>query len=147
MSNHVEWEVLQQYVKEQLPEEQQQNIEGHLSDCDVCFHQYMNVIDEWSIPFSVSDSFTDETMEKLAIVQPNQMKNKGNASSRDVRRKTLAHYFLAAGLTVLLMFSGVFDMLFSLDDQIEADDPPISEKILEANFLNTGNGKEEKGNE
>ncbi|GAA0498055.1 hypothetical protein GCM10008986_26380 [Salinibacillus aidingensis] len=147
MSNHVEWEVLQQYVKEQLPEEQQLKIEDHLSDCDVCFHQYMDVIDEWSVPFSVSDSFTDETMEKLAIVQPNQMKNKANASSRDVHRKTLAHYFLAAGLTVLLMFSGVFDMLFSLDDQIEADDPPISEKILEANYLNTGNGKEEQGNE
>ncbi|SET73229.1 hypothetical protein SAMN05421676_107112 [Salinibacillus kushneri] len=148
MSSHMEWEILQQYVVGQLLEDNQRKVEDHLSECDICFDHYMGVIEEWSVPFSVSHSFTDDTLEKLQTVQPKLANESSKSSSREVHRKTIGHYVLAAGLTVLLMFTGVFDMLFSLNDQIKADDPSISEQILESNFLDSlNNGKEEKGNE
>ncbi|MRG87443.1 anti-sigma factor family protein [Salinibacillus xinjiangensis] len=135
MTEHIDRELLQKYVETRVDEQEQLKIDEHLSECESCFESYLNIIDDWTIDFSVSDSFTDETMELLQKVQPSVSEKNQFSTSKDHRNKTLRNYFLAAGLTIILMFTGVFQMIFNLSDQIDKESKPFSEQLMEIDLF------------
>lgn len=99
-------ETLRQYVKEQCTAEEQRLIEDHLYDCERCLETYMNILDEQanSMPAILDTShFTDRVFEDI--------RSRNQTEEKRASANPLIHYFVAAGFTLLLMFSGVFNGL------------------------------------
>ncbi|WP_102028847.1 hypothetical protein [Salirhabdus sp. Marseille-P4669] len=152
MGQHVEIDVLRRYTSNQLNEQEQVAIESHLDHCDVCFETYLHVIDEWSIPHSLSETFTDDTVERIKSSQPNMSPDSSLPTKTDYHKKTITNYFLAAGLTVVLMFTGAFKLVTNVSDKINVYDEPISDELVDkaTGFLTiqtTNMGEEESKNE
>lgn len=99
---------LVRYVKDELMEEEKKQLEDHLYSCDSCLLVYMTILDEHEneLPMIESQSFTDEVMKEISSNQ--KMKE------RRSRTNPLTHYVIAAGFTLILMFSGVFDSLTTI---------------------------------
>lgn len=153
MGQHIEIEKLKVYIEDNAIEADRLQIEEHLGECDTCFERYLQHIEEWSIPASLSSTFTDDTIHKLKTANPILSQSESKAPSKqDYRRKTLTNYLLAVGLTVVFMFSGVFQFMASISDKLNIHDEPISEQLVTkaTSFLyetNIENGEEESENE
>ncbi len=153
MGQHIEFEKIKLYIQDHVTVADRLQIEEHLEQCDACFDCYLQHIEEWSIPVSLSSNFTEDTINMLKTANPilSQSENK-TPSKQDYRRKTLANYLLAVGLTVVFMFSGVFQFMASISDKLNVHDEPISEQLVTkaTSFLyetNIENGEEERENE
>src|SRR5699024_3759176 len=79
-------------------------IENHIYTCDTCMDIYLSMLDSHPITGTISEDFTDQVVEKINKRHPSQM----NTPRQSKPRKAVAHYFLAAGLTIILTVSGIF---------------------------------------
>lgn len=119
-------EQIVRYINDQLKEEERQRFEDHLYDCDHCLSIYSEALDEWTSVLLQSESFTDDVMARI--------KGKEQREGKTSRYQPLIHYTIAAGFTLMLMFTGVFEQLttFVSDDMLQAEQPgAISNKMMD----------------
>ncbi|SER18775.1 hypothetical protein SAMN04487944_101560 [Gracilibacillus ureilyticus] len=111
--DHIPKEILNKYCTHQLSEDDQSRIDHHLTECEQCFSLYLEVIDNFTVEHSVTDTFTDLTITKIETShifdQDKLQKNK--------KRRIMGHYFLAAGLTLLFTFSGLFEEVIQITSE------------------------------
>ncbi|UOQ92513.1 zf-HC2 domain-containing protein [Halobacillus shinanisalinarum] len=119
---HVAQEVLQMYLANELSDGERIEVEDHLDECEHCFHRYMTSLHLFDPDFLMSPSFTEDTMNEIRKKTPAQGK----------QNKTFIHYAIAAGLTIVLMGSGVFQYVFTVFDEEQFHNgPSITEKMME----------------
>ncbi|WP_153463654.1 MULTISPECIES: anti-sigma factor [Sediminibacillus] len=121
---HIE-EELWPYIEETVDDQKQQQIEAHLETCAQCFDRYLALLDQWEAPGHLADSFTEATIDKLNVQQVLPQKD-GQKTSSSISRevKTISHYLLAAGLTILLMASGIFQGVLHVTDKTNIHSRP-----------------------
>ncbi|KAB8127454.1 zf-HC2 domain-containing protein [Gracilibacillus oryzae] len=125
---HIQNEKLSAYCNNQLPEEEQTIIDNHLTECESCFSLYLEAIDNCHIDHSVSESFTDKTMEELEL---SPLFNQESRPSSKKKNRIMAHYLLAAGLTLIFTFSGLFESVLHLSEQTDAvPKVSVSEQLM-----------------
>lgn len=128
---HIQDQTLMDYINDQLTEPERMEVERHLDECELCFESYLTHIDSWSLNTSLSEDFTDQTINQLieGHKKPEKIQKQNTYSKRN---KTFFNYAIAAGLTVLLMFSGVFESMFtSFNDDSIKQRPSISKQLVE----------------
>lgn len=118
---HLSEEKLRRYVGGTLQEEEQAEVEEHFSECDDCFDSYLLMLESDS---PLQSAFTDDTVERIVREHPTfQQKKETNM---------LAHYLVAAGFTLLLMMSGVFNLVTdSVDPDSFEQKPSFTEQIMD----------------
>ncbi|WAA08843.1 hypothetical protein [Fervidibacillus albus] len=102
------------FSKGELRKEVYMEMEDHLYHCDHCLAIYSKLMieDETVPPMSDDLAFTDQVMEKLSQMGRERKNSTGSEIQRKTYMKqTIIHYTIAAGLTILLMFSGAFEKL------------------------------------
>ena len=107
---HYSKEQWMDYCKDALDRDTREVMEEHLAECNSCLEIYMTALEE-TMTDNVSDlipsGFVDEVMNQIATEKnKNSSTNAGRLSGR-----TFANYAVAAGLTIVLTFSGFFQYL------------------------------------
>ncbi|WP_171038117.1 zf-HC2 domain-containing protein [Aquibacillus sediminis] len=113
---------LEAYVQATMSLEQQDQIEQHLEECEACFTIYLDVIEMQPMDVALSENFTTDTMEQLEHLNLTPKKSNQN--------KIVGHYLLAAGLTIVLMLSGVFQNFLSVTTNLE-NKSSLTEQLME----------------
>lgn len=144
---HIDNVVIQAYVNDHISETERASIEEHLAVCDTCLESYFDIVDQWTLEApSLSDDFTDQTIDQILTKQV-------MPPSKDVhvrttkRRSTIMNYSIAAGLTIILMFTGVFQQMVQMFDQDTLrEQPSISNQIIKqtSDWLDRGISLEEE---
>ncbi|MCD5325467.1 MULTISPECIES: zf-HC2 domain-containing protein [Pontibacillus] len=127
---HIETTQLEAYVLDQLGENERMAIEEHLDTCDSCFEAYMTELESWTLEPSLADDFTDQTIDQ--IIEKQVMPTvEVKRTSVQKQKRTLMHYGLAAGLTLVLMVSGAFEQVIHVfDEDTFKERPSISKNIV-----------------
>ncbi|WP_312475890.1 hypothetical protein [Neobacillus sp.] len=141
-----------QYVKNELNDQDREQLESHLYTCDQCLDQYLQAMaeNESSLPILTNESgFTDFVMAevakqkvslehvetqmspKLELVSKEtageQSKSIGKANQKKpFYQHAVFHYLLAAVATLLLTFSGAFKSIAIYANSLES--PQVQEK-------------------
>lgn len=126
------------YIKGELEEETMVEMEDHLYVCDQCLHIYTALIatDENVSPIADGTAFTDQVMEGISRIDKEKLgKPVPSKRGKGYVNQTIVHYAIAAGLTVVLMFSGVFEKLSEGTGTVQGTDFQRSESLTE-NMLN-----------
>ncbi|QST00468.1 hypothetical protein IMZ31_02415 [Pontibacillus sp. ALD_SL1] len=127
---HIETTRLEAFMEDSLSDYERREIEDHLDECDFCFEAYMTKVESWTLEPSLAQDFTDQTFDQIVKKQVMPMEEAKRGSVQKQKR-TLVHYGLAAGLTMILMVSGVFEqVLHVFDEDSFKDRPSISEDIV-----------------
>lgn len=116
------------YINGELSESMMQEYENHLYSCDHCLGIYMDVLEkEENLPLIESEQeMTDAIMETIAKLPLH--KTKEIIQEKKSKKTMLAHYLIAAGFTLLLMASGVFQSLTNYVGFIEQSN--VNEKTI-----------------
>ncbi len=144
MSAHFSKDAWLAYVTNRLPAEQREAQEAHLYDCEDCLSIYMTCLadDDLQLPPLENETvFTDHLMQSIANLATDI--SGGHATTephvqpaKRWHRTTIVHYALAAGITLILMSTGMFQQLFLHTAQVAANDSfkqerPFSEKLVQ----------------
>ncbi|PWU68451.1 hypothetical protein [Gracilibacillus dipsosauri] len=113
---HIPKEQMNLYILDQLTDENRKTMENHLYSCEACLDSYLQLMENSLVEDSVSDFFTEKT---IARIQHDSKPSSKSSNASSLFSKSIIHYVLAAGLTLILMFSGVFDNMISLTDRAE----------------------------
>ncbi|UOQ85801.1 hypothetical protein [Gracilibacillus salinarum] len=119
--SHLSKEQVIAYLEQSI--DNREEMENHLLTCDNCMELYLNVIDNQTYEAAPSSDFTNTFMQQMnkTIVTP----SKGRTN------RALIHYAIAAGFTVLLTVSGVFQgVMQATNDQQMEQKPSISEHLM-----------------
>lgn len=108
---HIHKEKLSAYFHQQLSEQEELEIETHLYQCDSCSDQYLLLLEVEDISTAVSDQFTDNVLAKIdqQLVKTNQISSQTNQT-----KQTIKHFLLAAGLTIVLTLTGLFQEVINM---------------------------------
>ncbi|MFC0523552.1 hypothetical protein ACFFGV_08130 [Pontibacillus salicampi] len=118
-------ERLKDYAEQNVAEWEQMEIEHHLLDCTHCLEEYLAMLNDTAPP-GLSSSFTTQTIERVEKQYP-ALQRKGRRKNR-----SLLHYMMAAGLTLVLMMSGVFDRIMdSIEPASSHNRSSVSEQMVE----------------
>ncbi|GGD26426.1 zf-HC2 domain-containing protein [Pontibacillus salipaludis] len=127
---HIETTRLEAYMEDSLSDHERWEIEDHLDECDFCFEAYMTKVESWTLEPSLAQDFTDQTFDQIVKKQVMPVKE-SKRSAVQKQKRTLVHYGLAAGLTMILMVSGVFEqVLHVFDEDSFKERPSISRNIV-----------------
>ena len=131
---HIEYEEWLDYVQDKVDEEARLIYEDHLKSCDGCHLSYLKAVEASAEELPVLDAdFTERILTHITDhVKPSQTEKQ----NQSVFQKKLFHYLIAAGLTILLMTSGLFGHLSQLagdleDQSITEQQPSITEKLMD----------------
>ncbi|MGP4041241.1 hypothetical protein ACTWP4_15275 [Gracilibacillus sp. D59] len=98
-------------------------IEKHLLECERCTNLYVSLIEDIEINAELSEDFTDTTVQQIEKILPSPSKTKQN--------KVVTHYLVAAGLTILLTLTGVFqDALNVTEIQQKQNNGSITDHLM-----------------
>ena len=106
-----------QYVRNELDEATRNEYEDHLYQCDECLDLYLLTVEEHEahLPqIAETSEFTNAIMDKI---DESKIKPK-----KQMKKKTVMNYLLAAAMTILFMSSGLFDQLMSITNTFENDE-------------------------
>lgn len=133
---HISYDHWLQYVRDELNEKTRMEYENHLYSCDHCLERYLQAVEanEFQMP-DVPDSFTDNVMKQIEGPEKRESNYKKEPKKKVVWQQTMAHYIVAAAVTLILMSTGVFSQLMNLTGVIENSDPKQSGSIVQS-FLN-----------
>jgi anti-sigma factor RsiW len=134
----LEW---QDYIDQRLPLSLRDALEEHLYDCEHCLQLYMLALENTTTETltAANESFADQVMNAI-VLEERMLKLPALPPSRSslVRlfRKPLFQYAVAAGITLLLMSSGVFQSIPAKIDRFETvrlaeRTEPLSQKLME----------------
>lgn len=132
---HIAKEQMQAYVLNTLDDEVREYIEEHLYYCDECLAQYTEAIEahEHHLPDLPEDmplaahvieavrSEASETVETVGLA-PSTTKaatTSTTTTSRSMFTRSIAHYAIAATVTLMLMSTGVFQSLTGLASTVD----------------------------
>ncbi|MGO0060704.1 hypothetical protein ACTID9_11950 [Brevibacillus fluminis] len=104
-TNHMTRSQWQQFILNQLSDQERERYEDHLYSCDECLEVYMACLDELAQPAAPS---VPEVAEAIPAHKP---------AAKPFYRQTLFHYGLAACITLLLMTTGLFSQLLAHSNQ------------------------------
>jgi anti-sigma factor RsiW len=134
---HISSDEWMRYVKGELTDELRDSYEAHLYDCEECMNSYLKAMEasESSLPLlSEGSQLTDAIMKQIGEVDL----TRGATNQRPFYQHTLFHYVIAAAMTLVLMFSGVFHSITTYVDDVQSttlsQQTSITEKILETKF-------------
>ncbi|MYL54753.1 hypothetical protein GLW08_15565 [Pontibacillus yanchengensis] len=109
---HVTEDFIQLYINGQLQEQEQLQLEAHFEQCDTCFDMYLEQLDVADTTSPLSEQFTNDTAQTIINQHPTfQTPSKTFSAQPSKQRNTFIHYVVAAGFTLLLMMSGVFQYM------------------------------------
>ncbi|MBP3039617.1 hypothetical protein J9303_08965 [Bacillaceae bacterium Marseille-Q3522] len=124
-----------QYVKNEITEEKREEYEAHLYSCDQCLKIYLQAVEAYEplLPVPADENyFTNKVMESIA------KKAVGDKTEKKQHffQSALFHYVIAAAMTLLLMLTGVFELLPKYSQHInnQKESPSITEGIAEKTF-------------
>lgn len=129
--SHYQLEEWQAYINDEVAEEVRLEYEEHLATCDKCFETYLEAVSASDSGFpDVNEKLTDEIVRYVDQQAGFTIKKKD-----DARKKSLIHYFVAASLTLIFTFSGLFNGLVEIPSYIKAeivqkDSESLTEKLL-----------------
>lgn len=104
------------YVKDELEESVRTAYEDHLYTCEECFERYLIAVEEnkEELPLLSSEKqFTDKVM---AVIAEEKKKGVQETNGTPFYQKAIFHYLIAAGMTILLMTTGVFQEITKFGD-------------------------------
>jgi predicted anti-sigma-YlaC factor YlaD len=140
MTKHYSYEVWCQYVRNEMDGRVREAVENHLYSCDQCLNLYLQVLDteDSGLPLIQNETeFTDTIMANIA-----DLKRK-NASLMEGKKSfyqsSAFHYILAAAVTIIMMFTGVFQSITKVADTVQSPQtlqktPSFSEGIINKTF-------------
>ncbi|MFF2447065.1 anti-sigma factor family protein [Neobacillus sp. NPDC058068] len=157
---HYSYEEWLQYVKDEMSDQNREQLETHLYTCDQCLELYLQAMaeNETSLPIlSNQSSFTDLVMAEVSNMVPDTVRNLNTVSmvplvpdTQHVEQKASKkkswyqqagfHYLLAAAATLLLTFSGAFQSLATYAKSIETPiqvqekKPSVTEGVINKTF-------------
>ncbi len=129
---HITKESLLTYIKAESNQERE--IENHLLECEACTDIYFSIVEEVEMNGVLSDDFTDVTLH--------QIEQKSPAPSKKKHSNVFVHYLVAAGLTILLTLTGVFQGALNVSDIQQQKGGSITNHLM---TKTTGVLKEIKG--
>ncbi|SHN18494.1 hypothetical protein [Gracilibacillus kekensis] len=123
--SHIKESCLRKFISRDLDADHQEIIENHLYECEGCMDTYFAFLENHSLSITLSDDFTNQVVEKAEKQHP-----KSNPRQLSPK-KVIANYIIAAGLTVVLMLTGVFQVFIEVtnDQQLEGR-PSITEQLM-----------------
>lgn len=114
-----------EYVNHTVTDKENKELESHLYSCDLCLTLYLDILAEQeTLPvLSNSQTFTDSVMNMVA-------EGKKEPQLKEEKKKMFYqsagfHYLLAAAMTILLLFTGVFQ---SITNYVEIVQTPTFQK-------------------
>jgi hypothetical protein len=121
MTKHYSFEDWCQYVKNEMDGSVREVVETHLYSCDQCLDIYLQVLDceDSGLPNIQNEKqFTNIIMENIADLKK---KNARPGQEKEFFYQSSAfHYLLAAAMTILLMWSGVFQTLTKYTETVQS---------------------------
>lgn len=142
---HISNEEWARYVKGHLSEEFRDSYEAHLYECEDCINTYLQAmeISESSLPdLKDGSQLTEAIMNEIGGTDLKRCAT----SQRPFNQHPLFHYIIAAAMTIVFMFSGVFQSITNYLDDVQnttlsQQTPSITEKILEKTFTRINDEK------
>lgn len=142
---HISNEEWTRYVKAQLPEELRDSYEAHLYECEDCMNTYLQAMElsESSLPdLEDGSQLTNVIMQQIGGTNLKRCAT----NQRSFKQHPLFHYIIAAAMTIVFMFSGVFQSITNYLDDVQnttlsQQTPSITEKILETTFTRKNDEK------
>lgn len=118
---HFTKDVLRSYMN--AKSDQEKSIEKHLLECDKCMDLYLSLLEEVEINRVLSDDFTEVTLHQIEKILPSPPKKKQNTA--------FIHYLVAAGLTILLTLTGVFQGVLNVTEmQQKQNNPSVTDQLM-----------------
>lgn len=102
-----EWKL---YIQDEVESEKKEKMEKHLYDCDQCLDLYLSEIekiDEKGFKEWISPQFTEVVMDRIVLENIQLPKKNAKKGFTNV----FICYVVAASITLLLMYNGVFDFI------------------------------------
>lgn len=127
------------YLADEIPEAQKIDYENHLYSCDECLEVYMEALEREENVFpSEKLSIADSVMGSIARLKEEPLLvDKSNRKNKSIRTIT-KHYVIAAGFTILLMASGVFQSLTEYVSNVESgavkEKPTVTDGLIDKTF-------------
>ncbi len=104
------------YIDGSLKDERErEEMESHLYACDRCLTAYVNAVEQCSEALPSLDH--PRRFAERAAGNPVS----GKSGKKKWHRRSLSHYFIAAGVTMILMTSGTFSQLVNWTTQYAED--------------------------
>ncbi len=125
------------YVTDQLKEETRKEMEEHLGKCDQCLAYYIEEVTRCEQEISLSETFTDTVLAKVKSREGENKPERQALSGRlQPRKRLLLHYSVAAALTLVLTFSGVFEEIsdgakIAAQQEIQGEQIPMTEQLMD----------------
>lgn len=95
------------YIEDRAAVHERSNMEDHLLNCEECLTSYLELLEcdeKYNYGKLVTDDFTESVMNKVNSLQT-------RVSNGINKKKLLVYYTAAACLTLILMGSGVFNII------------------------------------
>ncbi|MFA9559717.1 hypothetical protein ACERII_20615 [Evansella sp. AB-rgal1] len=137
--SHVSKDDWVRYVHGEHPEEVRMKYEDHLYNCDHCMELYLQAMEDTSHTLPQLADNTEIT--DVIMAQISGEKEVERLKKRPFYEKTAFHYVVAAAMTVILMSSGVFQMITNYVEDVQTTTlseqaPSITEQLLQILFTN-----------
>lgn len=132
--SHFSYEEWLKYVKGELAEDVQIQYDHHVYGCDTCLELYSEAIShlEDSLPDLQGAHFTDQVMAAIETSVP--LHEKDSKVKKSFVQSAWFHYATAAGFTLLLTVSGVFQSMTGFVDKFEntaqAKEETVTETVM-----------------
>lgn len=127
---HYSIEEWMNYVKNEFDQDVREEYENHLYTCDQCLDVYLEAVTaaESELPEMMNDiDFTNSIMAQIAESYPPSVNVvKKRKESRPFYQTAIFHYTVAAGMTILLMTTGVFQSITQYTVSVQT--PSFQEK-------------------
>lgn len=125
------------YYLEDIHKDQLIQMENHLYSCDQCLEQYMTVIEKIEVlpKLKNENKFTDSIMGQIFELEKVELKKH---PSTNFHKQTVFNYLLAAGLTILLMMTGLFEKISAETIQFNEQKIYHNESFTENLMYKTG---------
>lgn len=126
------------YIADEVPDALKIEYENHLYSCDDCLTVYMEAMErkEFIQPIEELD-IADSVMRSIAQINAEPALEERSKKTKSLRTIT-KHYLIAAGFTILLMASGVFQSLAKYVDNVESsslkETPPVTDGLIDKTF-------------
>lgn len=131
------------YVKNEVNDDDRKSCEDHLYSCDQCLDLYLQAVAEHAAKLpdlSGAADFTDRVMAEVEKIQAAEI-SKESGKVRPFYQTALFHYMLAAAMTMLFMFTGVFHAIAQYAGMVqdpvmrkEIEKPSITEELMDKTF-------------
>jgi anti-sigma factor RsiW len=126
---HISYEEWLDYVEDNLSDPVRDQYEAHLYTCDHCMEIYLSAVEASESSFPELSDDTGFTEAVLAEVQ--HMKKPDIPRKQKFYQQAAFHYIVAAAMTILLMYTGVFQQLVGFAEEFErSSHPSITEEVM-----------------